>query len=182
MAIKRKSSTKEEKAAEAVKEAAKPTEQKVEEAKPAETAVAAATKKKRSAKKKQITISARRKMSVASASIKLGKNGVRINKMHVESINNPYVKSLILEPLKIAGDYANGVEIDVTVRGGGTMSQAQAVRAAIARSLVLHTKDPQLKQAMMSYDRYLLIEDPRQVEPKKYKGRKARARFQKSYR
>ena len=174
MVTKRKSDVKEEK----VTETKKPVEAKVEGAKPAET-----PKKKRSGKKlKQITISARRKMSVASASIKMGKNGVRINKMHVESISNPYVKSLILEPLKIAGDYANGVEIDVTVRGGGTMSQAQAVRAAIARSLVMHTKDPQLKQAMLSYDRYLLIEDPRQVEPKKYKGRKARARFQKSYR
>jgi len=174
MATKRKTDVKEEKVAEAKKE----VEAKVEEAKPAETA----PKKKRSKKMKQITISARRKMSVASASIKIGKNGVRVNKMHVESISNPYVKSLILEPLKIAGDYANGVEIDVTVRGGGTMSQAQAVRAAIARSLVLHTKDPQLKQAMLSYDRYLLVEDPRQIEPKKYKGRKARARFQKSYR
>jgi small subunit ribosomal protein S9 len=173
MVTKRKSDTKEEKVA----ETKKPVAAKVEETKPAE-----APKKKRSKKTKQITISARRKMSVASASIKPGKNGIRINKMHVESISNPYVKSLILEPIKIAGDYANGVEIDVTVRGGGTMSQAQAVRAAIARSLVMHTKDPQLKQAMLSYDRYLLVEDPRQVEPKKYKGRKARARFQKSYR
>jgi small subunit ribosomal protein S9 len=180
MVTKRKTDTKEEK----VVETKKPVEAKVEEAKEAAgTAGSSAPKKKRSAKKmKQITISARRKMSVASASIKPGKNGIRINKMHVESISNPYVKSLILEPIKIAGDYANGVEIDVTVRGGGTMSQAQAVRAAIARSLVMHTKDPQLKQAMLSYDRYLLIEDPRQVEPKKYKGRKARARFQKSYR
>jgi len=178
MATKRKTDTKEEK----VTETKTPVEAKVEEAKPVEKPVAKHSPKKRSAKKQQITISARRKMSVASASIKPGKNGVRINKMHVDSISNPYVKSLILEPLKIAGDYANGVEIDVTVRGGGTMSQAQAVRTAIARSLVMHSKDPQLKQAMMSYDRYLLIEDPRQVEPKKYKGRKARARFQKSYR
>ncbi|VVB73204.1 30S ribosomal protein S9 [uncultured archaeon] len=177
MVTKSKTDVKKEKVAETVKEA-KPVVAKVEETKAAE-----APKKKRSAKKmKQITISARRKMSVASASIKLGKNGVRINKMHVESLGNPYVKSLILEPLKIAGDYANGVEIDVTVRGGGTMSQAQAIRASIARALVMHTKDPQLKQAMLSYDRYLLVEDPRQVEPKKYKGRKARARFQKSYR
>jgi len=179
MVTKRKTDAKEENVA----ETKTPVGAKVEETKPAEKQTAAKhPSKKRSSKKQQITISARRKMSVASASIKPGKNGVRINKMHVESISNPYVKSLILEPLKIAGDYANGLEIDVTVRGGGTMSQAQAVRTAIARSLVMHTKDPQLKQAMMSYDRYLLIEDPRQVEPKKYKGRKARARFQKSYR
>ena len=180
MVTKRKTDAKEEKVA----ETKKPGEAKAEGAKEATGGPTGAKhpSKKRSVKKTQITISARRKMSVASASIKPGKNGIRINKMHVESISNPYVKSLILEPIKIAGDYANGMEIDVTVRGGGTMSQAQAVRAAIARSLVMHSKDPQLKQAMMSYDRYLLIEDPRQVEPKKYKGRKARARFQKSYR
>ena len=40
----------------------------------------------------------------------------------------------------------------------------------------------QLKKEMIAYDRFLLIDDIRQVEPKKFKGRKARARFQKSYR
>jgi ribosomal protein S9 len=34
----------------------------------------------------------------------------------------------------------------------------------------------------MHYDRFMIVDDSRRVEPKKFKGPKARARFQKSYR
>ena len=39
-----------------------------------------------------------------------------------------------------------------------------------------------LKQALVQYDRTLLVADNRRSEPKKFGGRGARARFQKSYR
>ena len=39
-----------------------------------------------------------------------------------------------------------------------------------------------IKEKLMSYDRTLLVADPRRCEPKKFGGRSARARFQKSYR
>ena len=53
---------------------------------------------------------------------------------------------------------------------------------AIARALVEFANDPLLKEKMIARDRFLLAEDFRRVEPKKYLGPKARARFQKSYR
>ena len=40
----------------------------------------------------------------------------------------------------------------------------------------------ELRQLFISYDRTLLIADPRRCEPKKFGGRGARARRQKSYR
>lgn len=40
----------------------------------------------------------------------------------------------------------------------------------------------EIKEILMSYDRSLLVADPRRPEPKKFGGRGARARFQKSYR
>ena len=40
----------------------------------------------------------------------------------------------------------------------------------------------EIKEILLSYDRQLLVADPRRVEPKKFGGRGARARFQKSYR
>ena len=40
----------------------------------------------------------------------------------------------------------------------------------------------ELKDALLTYDRTLLVADPRRMEPKKFGGRGARARFQKSYR
>jgi small subunit ribosomal protein S9 len=62
------------------------------------------------------------------------------------------------------------------------MGQAQACRVAIARALVGFSGDEHLKSRIIAYDRSMIAEDSRRVEPKKYKGPKARARFQKSYR
>lgn len=39
-----------------------------------------------------------------------------------------------------------------------------------------------LKKTLIAYDRTLLVADPRRMEPKKFGGRGARARRQKSYR
>ena len=39
-----------------------------------------------------------------------------------------------------------------------------------------------LKSALVAFDRTLLVADPRRCEPKKFGGKGARARFQKSYR
>jgi len=40
----------------------------------------------------------------------------------------------------------------------------------------------EIKQALMAFDRSLLVADPRRMEPKKFGGPGARARMQKSYR
>lgn len=39
-----------------------------------------------------------------------------------------------------------------------------------------------IKEILLQYDRTLLVADPRRCEPKKFGGRAARARYQKSYR
>lgn len=44
-----------------------------------------------------------------------------------------------------------------------------------------HTKN-QLKTILIAFDRSLLVADPRRCEPKKFGGKGARSRFQKSYR
>ena len=79
--------------------------------------------------------------------------------------------------------------IRVRVTGGGSSNQIYAVRQAIARALISYYQkyhDEQtkleLKDLLLQYDRHLLISDDRRCEPKKYGGRGARARFQKSYR
>ena len=40
----------------------------------------------------------------------------------------------------------------------------------------------EIKDLLLSYDRTLLVADPRRCEPKKFGGRAARAKYQKSYR
>jgi small subunit ribosomal protein S16e len=40
----------------------------------------------------------------------------------------------------------------------------------------------ELRDLLISYDRSLLVSDPRRAEPKKFGGGGARAKYQKSYR
>lgn len=167
-----------------------PAEEKAEAAKEvpkeAEKPAEAAPKRRRkaAAKKTQKVFVARgkRKLCVARATIKAGKGAVRMNRMNVSSIPNHYVRSIITEPLRYVGPEANEIDVSVSVGGGGMMGQAQAARTAIAHALVLYFDQMNLKQKFASIDRSLLIEDTRRVESKKFRGPKARARFQKSYR
>ncbi len=150
-------------------------------AKEAKAEKPAAPKTPRARKPKNIVERGKRKQAVARASIKSGKGKIRVNGLMLDAFNSPFVRQVISEPMKFYAD-ANTVDINVNVRGGGVMGQAQAARTAIANALVAYSKSDELKEKMLSYDRSLLIEDPRRVEPKKFKGPKARARFTKSYR
>lgn len=164
-----------------VKEVAK--EKPKEEPKPAETKPKKPKKPKKKKKIKKVVVArGKRKESVARATIQKGSGAVRINNMLVQAISNNYIRNLILEPIRYAGSAAESISIYVSVSGGGTMGQAQAARTAIAKGLVEYLEDESLKQKFLTTDRSLLVEDSRRVEAKKYKGRKARARFQKSYR
>ncbi|MCH8014397.1 MAG: 30S ribosomal protein S9, partial [Candidatus Dadabacteria bacterium] len=87
------------------------------------------------------------------------------------------------EPLTIAGDLANKVDIKVNVFGGGISSQADASRLAIAKSLIEYSKNDKLKEQFLNYDRNLLVADVRRKEPSKpNRHGQARAKRQKSYR
>ncbi|CRK31131.1 hypothetical protein BN1723_019294, partial [Verticillium longisporum] len=96
----------------------------------------------------------------------------------------------VYEPLLVLGlDKFADVDIRVRVSGGGHTSQIYAIRQAIAKSLIAwyqkfvdeHSKN-MLKQALVAHDRTLLVADNRRCEPKKFGGKGARSRFQKSYR
>ncbi|MCX6772363.1 MAG: 30S ribosomal protein S9 [Candidatus Micrarchaeota archaeon] len=145
----------------------------------------AATTKKKAKKKKEVHESVfrgKRKESIARASISKGKGVVRINSQLLASLENKYAREIIAEPLRIAPEIASQVDISLNVVGGGAMGQAQACRVAIAHALIGFSGDESVRKKILEHDRFMLIEDSRRVEPKKYKGPKARARFQKSYR
>merc|ERR1712087_316050 len=93
------------------------------------------------------------------------------------------------EPLLLLGDKFKKVDIKLRVRGGGYTSQIYAMRQAIAKGIVAYyqkyvdeASKKEIKDILMAYDRTLIVADPRRREPKKFGGRSARARFQKSYR
>ena len=132
--------------------------------------------------KKIINTSGKRKTAIARAAFKKGKGLVRINKKPVELYEPEIAKWKILEPIRLAEKHKDKINIDVDVAGGGFMSQANAVRTAIARGLVEFTADPSLKLAFLDHDRSLLVNDSRRKEAKKPLGRGARRKRQKSYR
>lgn len=132
--------------------------------------------------KKVVHTSGKRKTAIARGTVREGKGRVRINKCPVELYHPELARMKISEPLLLAGDIASEVDIDVKVKGGGVMGQAEAARMVIAKGLVQWTNDMDLKEKLVQYDRTMLVGDPRRSEPKKYGGRGARARRQKSYR
>jgi small subunit ribosomal protein S9 len=127
--------------------------------------------------------SGKKKTAVARATVSDGEGRVRINSQPVELVEPEMARLKMLEPFRIAGEDLRGdVDIDVDVAGGGFAGQADAVRTAIARGLVEHYGDAELRDAYREFDRSLLVNDVRQRESKKWGGPGARARYQKSYR
>ncbi len=79
----------------------------------------------------------------------------------------------VIDPIT-KGEVPGGYEISVKVNGGGTRSQAEAVRHGIAR--VLTKIDPELRSALKKLG--FLKRDPRTKERMKPGFRKARKRAQ----
>ncbi len=127
--------------------------------------------------------SGKKKTAIARATIRDGEGRVRVDSQPVELVEPELAQLKMLEPFRIADDeLREQVDVEVTVEGGGVMGQADAARTAIARGLVDHTNDAELRDAYMEFDRSLLVNDVRQSESKKWGGPGARARYQKSYR
>lgn len=132
--------------------------------------------------KKVVNTSGKRKTAIAKAAVSKGQGRVRINNIPVELYEPMVARFKIMEPLTIAAGRVEDLDIDVTVSGGGFMSQANACRTAIAKGILEYTADPTLKVTFLDFDRSLLVSDSRFKEPKKPLGRGARKKRQKSYR
>ncbi|MCS7118526.1 MAG: 30S ribosomal protein S9 [Archaeoglobaceae archaeon] len=131
---------------------------------------------------KVVITSGKRKTAIARAVAREGVGRVRVNKIPIEIFPMEWPRKIMLEPLKIAGDLAKRVDIEVKVSGGGLMGQAEAARTAIARALIEFFRDDELKKTFLEYDRTLLVNDVRRKIPKLQGGRGARKRRQTSYR
>lgn len=148
---------------------------------------AAVPGQKKAPRKKKAVVVARgkRKRAIARASMSGGSGRIMINGVSAQLIKPKEIRDLILEPIIISKkvtDLMKDYDVKINVYGGGIMGQAQASRTALAKAIVETTKNEGLKRAYMLYDRSILVEDHRRVEPKKFGGPKARARNQTSYR
>ncbi len=134
----------------------------------------------RKKRRKALLVRGKRKEAKARASIREGTGKIYLNGRMLGSYDSPFLMEVVTEPLNFVPN--RNFDIHINVRGGGFSGQAQAARTAVARAVLRFTKDEKLRHEFVEYDRSLLVEDPRRVEPKKFKGPKARARFTKSYR
>ena len=130
---------------------------------------------------KTIIASGKRKRAIAKATLKPGKGIFKVNNILLDNFEPLLPKLKIKEPIMLAEGVSSKVDIHVKCNGGGFMSQAEAARLAVARSLVEY--DKKLEKVFLEYDRNLLVGDVRRKEPSKpNRHGKARAKRQKSYR
>merc|ERR1712060_735342 len=137
-----------------------------------------------------VQVYGRKKTANAVANCKSGKGLIKVNGKPLEQIEPKALQFKLQEPALIIGkERFAGIDIRVRVSGGGRIAQVYAIRQAVARAVVAYYQkyvDEQSKQEikdlLISYDRTLLVSDPRRKESKKFGGPGARARYQKSYR
>ncbi|KAF6152921.1 hypothetical protein GIB67_039628 [Kingdonia uniflora] len=132
----------------------------------------------------------RKKTAVAVTYCQRGRGLIKINGSPIELVQPEILRYKAFEPVLLLGRHRFAeVDMRIRVRGGGQVSQIYAIRQSIAKALVAYNQKyvdeqskKEIKDIFMRYDRTLLVADPRRCEPKKFGGRGARARFQKSYR
>ena len=132
----------------------------------------------------------KKKTATAVAVCTAGTGSIRVNGKALGLIEPESLRLKALEPiLLVGGNKFKEVNIRVRVNGGGPSNQVFAVRQALAKALLAYYQkyhDEQskreLKEVFLQYDKTLIVTDPRRAEPKKFGGKGARARFQKSYR
>lgn len=116
----------------------------------------------------------RRKTSVARIFLSEGKGEITVNKKsYSEYFPTPTLQYKVIQPFALTGTEGN-YDIKVTVIGGGSNGQAEAVRLAVARALCKINEEHRL----VLKPEGLLTRDPRMVERKKFGQKKARKKFQ----
>lgn len=116
----------------------------------------------------------RRKASVARAFISEGKGVITINgKDYKEYFSVDFLQNKVVEPMKFT-ETLGQFDFKVNVRGGGIKGQAEAIRMAMSRALLLIDPEHRLKLKPEG----LLLRDARVVERKKPGFKKARKKEQ----
>ena len=116
----------------------------------------------------------RRKTSIARIFMNEGKGAIIVNKKkYTDYFPTPTLQFKVQQPFMLTNTEGN-YDLNVTVKGGGTNGQAEAVRLAISRGLCKINEEFRAELKPEG----LLTRDPRMVERKKFGQKKARKKFQ----
>jgi len=132
----------------------------------------------------------RKKTAIAVAHCKPGRGLIKVNGSPIELLEPAILRQKVYEPILLLGSKRfQTLDVRIRVRGGGYTAQIFAIRQALSRAIVAYYQKFQdeqskkeIKETLVSYDRSLLVSDRRRCEPKKFGGRGARSRMQKSFR
>ncbi|HUY53457.1 MAG TPA: 30S ribosomal protein S9 [Candidatus Dormibacteraeota bacterium] len=120
----------------------------------------------------------RRKSSTATARLIKGNGLITINNKPSNEYfsESKYLITKLAKPFETI-DMQDKFDVSIVVKGGGSNSQVDAIRLAIAKSLVVF--DPELRATLKKAD--LLGRDPRAKERKKFglKGARKQRQFTK---
>jgi small subunit ribosomal protein S9 len=118
--------------------------------------------------------SGRRKTSVARIYMQAGQGNITINNRDMKSyFANELLENIVNQPLATL-EQVGQYDIQVNVKGGGIAGQAEAIRLAISKALVIDNAE--IKSSLRKEG--FMTRDPRMVERKKFGKRKARRSFQ----
>ena len=116
----------------------------------------------------------RRKTSVARIFVSEGSGKITVNKKdYADYFPTSTLQYKIIQPFALTSTEGT-YDLKVTVLGGGSNGQAEAVRLAISRALCQINEEHRL----VLKPEGLLTRDPRMVERKKFGQKKARKKFQ----
>ena len=116
----------------------------------------------------------RRKTSVARLFLSKGKGNIIVNKKdYLKFFPTATLQYKVNQPLLLTENEGN-YDLKITVKGGGTNGQAEAIRLAISRALCKIDAEHRL----VLKPEGLLTRDPRMVERKKFGQKKARKKYQ----
>ena len=115
----------------------------------------------------------KRKNGVARTWLTPGSGKIVVNNKPVEDYFSASARLILTEPLSLI-DAMESYDIRVTVKGGGIIGQAGAIRHGITKALI--EADPELRSVLKKAG--FITRDSRQKERKKYGQKGARARFQ----
>lgn len=115
----------------------------------------------------------KRKNGVARTWLAPGKGNIVVNDKPMDEYFSASARLILTEPLSLIGGLES-YDVKVTVRGGGLIGQAGAVRHGITKALLL--MNPELRTILKKAG--FITRDSRVKERKKYGQKGARARFQ----
>merc|ERR1712096_91349 len=110
-----------------------------------------------------VQVYGRKKTATAVEHCKRGKGLIKANGKPLDLVTPETLRYKLQEPIPLLGKARfEGVDIRIRVNGGGRVSQIYAIRQALAKK--------EIKDILQSYDKSLLVADPRRKETKKFGG------------